>query len=62
MAAMLDWTPSEFWRATWHDFESALWTVARRNLPREARRDGMVDASNASAVNGLFKSLAARAA
>lgn len=62
MAAMLDWTPSEFWRATWHDFESALWTVARRNAPRDARRDGMVDGSDPRAVNGVFASLSARAA
>lgn len=61
MAAVLDWTPSEFWRATWHDFESALWTVARRNAPREERDPRVVDGTDPAAVNGLFASLAARA-
>lgn len=61
MAAMLDWTPSEFWRATWHDFESALWSVARRHAPREVSDERTIDATNPAAVNGLFASLAARA-
>jgi len=61
MAAMLEWTPSEFWRATWHDFESALWSVARRNAPREQRDERTIDATDPKAVNGLFASLAARA-
>lgn len=61
MAAMLGWSPSEFWRATWHDFESALWTTARQNAPREKRDSNTIDATNPSAVNGLFASLAARA-
>lgn len=58
MAAALDWSPSEFWRATWHDFESALWTIARRNRPGDSGRSGMVSGSNAAAINGMFSRLA----
>ncbi len=57
MAAMIRWTPSEFWRATWHDFESALWSVARQSAPRDRRRDGMVDGASAPAVNAMFDRL-----
>jgi hypothetical protein len=53
LARVLGWSPSEFWRATWHDLTSHLWMHREMLKPRP--KGNAVDIDDVDGVRNLFR-------